>query len=168
MHGDNKLNAARIGARLRQYVVAMVVTSVAMGGCESNTPDMSNKGEGKDAAPEKRQAPENKVERKDNVGANPQKSPATGLVIMANNYSGQEWMKGVRRKNGRADTFYYLAEEGKPAPRVGDTLTFSRSGKAKVTKVDSTVVNGRTSVFVTVDKNLDPAGDGFPHEIIVE
>lgn len=88
--------------------------------------------------------------------------------VVANNYSGGNWTKGVRRKDRRSNMFYYLADKDQPILRVGDTLVFAKSGRAKVTKVDTKEEKSKVSVFVTVDKELDPEGDGFPKRIAVE
>lgn len=88
--------------------------------------------------------------------------------IVANDFSGSGFSKGVLTKDGASNRFYFLVPQGGTNPvSLGDALVFAKSGEAKVTKVDSTPQGGQTAVFVTVDKKLDPDGDGFPNKIIV-
>jgi hypothetical protein len=89
--------------------------------------------------------------------------------IVANNFSGSGFSKGVLTKDGANNQFYFLVPQGGANPvSPGDTLVFAKSGEVKATKVDSTPQGGQTAVFVTVDKKLDPEGDGFPNKIIVK
>src|SRR5687767_6472318 len=106
-------------------------------------------------------------------GSSAQNAPAKPTkaiphILFANNYTGSGWTNGVRQKDGRSNMFYYLAKSGEAMPDVGDTLVFAKSGKVKVIKVDRKEETSKTSIFVTVDKDLDPAGDGFPNKIMVE
>ena len=88
--------------------------------------------------------------------------------IVANNFSGSGFTKGVLTKDGANSQFYFLLPSGGTNPIVvGDTLVFVKSGEAKVTKIDATQQGGQAVVFVTVDRKLDPEGDGFPNKIIV-
>ena len=88
--------------------------------------------------------------------------------IVANDFSGGGFTKGVLTKDGANNLFYFLVPQGGTNPvAVGDTLVFAKSGEVKATKVDSTLQGGQTAVFVTVDKRLDAEGDGFPNKVIV-
>ena len=98
----------------------------------------------------------------------PRAQPARAEIV-ANNFSGSGFSKGVLTKDGANNQFYFLVPQGGTSPvSVGDTLVFAKTGEVKATKVDSTPQGGQTAVFVTVDKKLDPEGDGFPNKIIVK
>lgn len=90
--------------------------------------------------------------------------------LLANNFTDSVWKNGVQQKDGQTNVFYYLQRDaGSPALKAGDILDFARTGKATVQNVVPSAPNkdGVVSVFVTVDKSLDPAGDGFPNRIYI-
>ena len=109
-------------------------------------------------------------------GGKPEQKPAAAVkqdtrqFLLANNFTNAVWKNGVHQKDGQANIFYYLQREpGSPALKTGDILDFAKTGKATVQKVVPSPPNkdGVVSVFVTVDKSLDPAGDGFPNKIYI-
>ena len=96
-------------------------------------------------------------------------SSVAPVKINANNFSDNDWTGGVQTKEGHKNMFYFLSDSPAANPvSVGKKLIFAKSGAASVTKVDSLSQGGRVSIFVTVDHDLDPAGDGFPNQIIVQ
>ena len=109
-------------------------------------------------------------------GGMPEQKPVAAVkqdtrqFVLANDFTNATWAKGVHQKDGRTNVFYFLHREpGVPALKVGDTLDFARAGKATVQNVvpSSPDKDGVISVFVTVDKDLDPVGDGFPNKIFI-
>ena len=95
--------------------------------------------------------------------------PTAGAKIVANNFSDEDWKAGVMTKNGSKNMFYFLNDARTVNPvTVGTKLVFAKSGAASVTKVDVATQGGRIAVYVTVDHDLDPAGDGFPNPILVQ
>jgi FkbM family methyltransferase len=93
---------------------------------------------------------------------------APAARIVANNFSDAEWMAGVGTRAGGRNRFYFLCgEAGMSLVREGSRLVFARSGAARVTRVESVAQGASTAVFVTVDRELDPAGDGYPYAIVV-
>jgi hypothetical protein len=109
-------------------------------------------------------------------GGKPEQKPAAAVkqdtrpYLLANDFTNATWKNGVHQKDGKTNVFYYLHRDpGAPALKAGDILDFARTGKATVQNVVPAPANkdGVVSVFVTVDKGLDPAGDGFPNKIYI-
>lgn len=95
--------------------------------------------------------------------------PTLPNFVVANNYTGPEWKNGILQKDGKSDEFYFL-QKGTDISRwqVGRSLLVAKTGDVVITKVERTNPpdqNGTISVFVTVNKNLDPIGDGYPNKI---
>jgi len=108
-------------------------------------------------------------EKKNTNSTSNQKQGAQHFVV-ANNYSGQGYKNGVHQKqDGRSNMFYFLRREADSDKdfNVGDTLVFAKTGKAIVQKIalSKPNQNGLISVFVTIDKDIDPIGDGYPNKI---
>ena len=83
-----------------------------------------------------------------------------------NNFSDKEWKNGVLQKDGRTNIFYILQLEKEPLKiKIGDSLVFAKTGEATVEKVAPMSLNGKISVFITLDKDIDPVGDGYPNKI---
>jgi hypothetical protein len=90
------------------------------------------------------------------------------IALTPNNFSGPCWRNGVRT-DGASNAFYFLAPStSEICVGPGDLVEFAATGNAHVVRVDSSEQNGLVSVFVTVDKRIDPAGDGFPNKVLVE
>jgi hypothetical protein len=90
------------------------------------------------------------------------------FTIRPNNFSIVGWMSGIRTE-GEKNTFYFLSPRNEqPVVKVGDSLVFEKTGRAKITKVETIYKNSKLSVFVTVDQTLDPEGDGFPKRVLVQ
>lgn len=88
--------------------------------------------------------------------------------ITANNFSDKDWKAGVMTKDDSRNMFYFLNDVAAEQPvSVGIKLVFAKSGAARVTKVDTVLQDGGIAVFVTVDCELDPLGDGFPQPIFL-
>jgi hypothetical protein len=93
-----------------------------------------------------------------------------GLFVVPNDDSSAQYRHGVAiDANGRGGyTFYFLADAAENIPvHAGDTLLFEGSGRARVKQVDVAAQGGKYSVFVSVDRRLDPDSDGFPHAIFI-
>lgn len=89
-------------------------------------------------------------------------------ILRPNNFSGSGWRNGVRIESG-SNCFYFLApwtSDLEVAP--GDVVEFATTGRANVIGVEASPQNGLMSIFVTVDRPIDPVGDGFPNKVLVE
>ncbi len=89
-------------------------------------------------------------------------------MMLANNLSNFEWTKGIGILEKNRATFFALV----PATyeidiAAGTCLQFAYSGKCTIQKIQhlSGQSEAFTSLFVTVDKNLNPILDGFPNPI---
>ena len=92
---------------------------------------------------------------------------ADRFAIRPNNFSGAGWMNGIRTE-GEKNTFYFLSSQNEqPVVKIGDLVVFEKSGRAKITRVETIHQNSKLSVFCTVDHALDPEGDGFPNRVLV-
>jgi len=88
------------------------------------------------------------------------------LYYQPNNYSDNiTWMNGINVKTG--DGFYIVIPEKERTPfDKGDLLKFNGAGEVEiktVTRLDHKN-NKYSSIFVTIDKKLDPKNDGFPQK----
>lgn len=89
-------------------------------------------------------------------------------AIVANNYTDATWKNGINVSGGGQNGFYFLVNSVDANPiKVGDRLGFNKTGDAAVLKMDIAQQGAVFAVFVTVDKPLDPVGDGFPNAIQV-
>ena len=89
----------------------------------------------------------------------------SSTAVTPNNYSDETWKSGIA-SSGRS--FYFLVDYKDSNPvRVGSTLRFARSGNATATHVDVVPQGSVYAVFVAVDRQLDPSGDGYPHAVRV-
>lgn len=89
-------------------------------------------------------------------------------AIVANNYTDNTWKNGINISGGGQNMFYFLINSVDANPiKVGDRLGFNKTGDAAVLKMEILQQGTVFSVFVTVDKPLDPVGDGFPNAIQV-
>ena len=96
-------------------------------------------------------------------------STSTPSKIVANNFSDKDWTAGIQTKINHKNMFYFIQDTSATNSLViGEKLLFAKSGSASVQKVETLLQDGRTAVFVTVDHNLDPVGDGFPNPIMVQ
>jgi hypothetical protein len=88
--------------------------------------------------------------------------------LSANDFSRDGYRNGIFVADGKQQSFYFVTTNPKgSAVAVGDQVRFAQSGSASVTKVDTAIQGSSIAVFVTVDKKLDPSGDGFPNPILV-
>lgn len=90
-------------------------------------------------------------------------------VIVANDFSDESWHRGILRKNGKTDQFYFIVDAGESIPvAVGSKLFFAGTQLATVQEISYLAnADGRKSVFVTVDRNLWVGRDGAPNSIYV-
>lgn len=91
------------------------------------------------------------------------------ITVTPNNFSGGGWVRGIMNsQHENSDMFYFIVTDKENIPiRVGSVLKFSTAGKARVKKVDVTQQGEVFAVFVTVDRGLSPARDGYPNQIRV-
>ena len=90
-------------------------------------------------------------------------------VLVANNLNNDAWSKGVRTGAGSRNVFMFIAEDpGKLPIRPGSKLVFARAGEALVKDVAPSGQTKPTTVFVVVDRDLDPIGDGFPNPVTIK
>jgi hypothetical protein len=87
--------------------------------------------------------------------------------IKANNFTdGKKWRKGVSLKE--TGKFYFIIKQNDETPvAIGDTVVFAKSGETSIENVIRFKNKNDSSIFVTVDKKLDPDGDGYPKVIKV-
>lgn len=112
----------------------------------------------------------NDSKKSPNTKSSAQQQDARQFVV-ANNFSDAEWKNGVQQKEGRTNVFYFLQKNGEPLNlKVGDTLSFAKTGNAAVQKIAPSAPNqnGIISVFVTIDRDIDPIGDGFPNKVFLQ
>ena len=77
------------------------------------------------------------------------------------------WLNGINRQR-RSQFLLSIAKED-PTPFLpGYRLRFAKSGTAAIVQVYRLENPGNSGIFITVDKDLDPLGDGHPHAILVE
>jgi hypothetical protein len=89
-------------------------------------------------------------------------------VLVPNNFSGSGWLNGVRTE-GESNTFYFLAPSTSELNiSIGAVVEFAATGRARVVRINPSQQNGVLSVFVTVDRSIDPIGDGFPNRVFVQ
>ena len=86
-------------------------------------------------------------------------------IIVANYSDGSQWKNGIHLQ--KAGTLFFTISETEATPlQAGDRLVFHQAGTATVKAVSRfTGPKGRTNIIVTVDKPLDPVGDGAPHNV---
>ena len=91
-------------------------------------------------------------------------------TVTPNNYSSSDWRNGIASSGGNAGRmFYFIVPNLESNPvRVGSTLRFAASGDATATRVDVSPQGSVHAVFVSVDRPLDPLGDGYPHPVLVK
>jgi hypothetical protein len=95
--------------------------------------------------------------------------PLARATICAKNFTDATWKNGIRNRSGDQNVFYFNVDSARYNPiNVGDLLHFKTTGNAIVTKISVVPKDSRFAVFVTVDRPLDPVGDGFPNVIFVQ
>ena len=78
-----------------------------------------------------------------------------------------KWLNGINRQ--RPSQFIISIGKEVPTPFIpGYRLRFAKSGPALITQVHRLDAPDNSSIFITVDRDLDPAGDGHPHPILIE
>ncbi len=78
-----------------------------------------------------------------------------------------KWLNGINRKE--KNQFLISIGKNDPTPiLVGYNLKFTRTGEARVLLVYRFEDPNKSSIFVTVNKTLDPNGDGFPNPIYLK
>ncbi len=89
-------------------------------------------------------------------------------VFQAANYSdNQKWINGVNRIE--KNHFFISTGKNDPTPIYVDyTLQFARAGEALVKKVYRYENKDSSSIFIRVDKELDPVGDGYPNSVVIK
>jgi hypothetical protein len=91
-----------------------------------------------------------------------------GFAIKPSPYSQEnKWRSGISLE--KPGLFIFGTAKKEPTPiKIGDHLKFARTGEAVVIKLYRFEKQEKHStIFVTVDKALDPAGDGAPNLIEV-
>jgi hypothetical protein len=78
-----------------------------------------------------------------------------------------KWRNGINLK--QAGVFFFALKKDEPIQiKIGDRLVFAKTGEAIVKNIVRFKSGNRdTSIIVTVDKPLDPEGDGSPNPIEV-
>lgn len=90
------------------------------------------------------------------------------ISIQASAFSrGNDWLNGVSLK--QAGMFFFVLEAQDAIPiMAGDRLIFAKTGEAVIKKVYRMAGQGKYSnIIVTVDRPIDPVGDGNPNSITV-
>jgi len=90
------------------------------------------------------------------------KSPKLNGVRPYNYSDKSTWKNGINIKLG--NQFFINIEKTEPSPiKVGNILTFPSIGDAVVKSVTRLEYKNYSSIFVNIDKKMDPVADGFPH-----
>jgi len=91
-----------------------------------------------------------------------------GFELKTVNYSkANKWSRGINLENPSMFFFKWVKDEPTPL-QVGDRLKFARTGEARVVKLARLKAQDNSvSIFVIVDKPLNPSGDGNPNPIEV-
>ena len=77
-----------------------------------------------------------------------------------------KWFNGIGRQE--KNRFFFPINKEDPTPLMpGYKMEFAKSGEAVVVDVYRHDQTDNSNIFVTVDKNLDPEGDGYPNPIFV-
>ncbi len=93
-------------------------------------------------------------------------TPSPGSFHAAKYTDSDKWINGVSRR--MKSQFFISINKSAPTPFVpGHKLEFAKSGKAVIRQVYRMDNPDNSSVFITVDKDLDPVGDGHPNPIHV-
>jgi hypothetical protein len=93
---------------------------------------------------------------------------ASTTSIVANNLNNEAWSRGIRTTPGARNVFMFIADDPQRLPlRPGSTIVFARTGEALVKEIAPAAQTRPSTVFVVVDRDLDPA-DGFPNPIKVK
>lgn len=91
-----------------------------------------------------------------------------GFEIKAANYSkDNKWSRGINLEN--PNMFFFNVVKDEPTPlQVGDRLKFAETGETRVVKLSRMKTQDNSvSIFVILDKSLNPSGDGNPNPIEV-
>ncbi len=114
------------------------------------------------------QKKENKEQKITPAAKKIKKAPAKieiSRVFTTAKYSdGKDWQNGINIKNP-GQFFINIAKKGLKPIKIGDKLQFASAGEAVVKKIGRQDNLDYATIFVTVDKNLDPAKDGNPNPI---
>ena len=88
--------------------------------------------------------------------------------FVATKYSdGVLWENGINKK-AKNQFIISIAEKALNPIKTGYKLKFAAAGETVVTKVGRQDNKGYSSIFITVDKNLDPVKDGNPNPIYIK
>jgi len=89
--------------------------------------------------------------------------------IVPNDFSDAYWINGISCGGNEKNIVFFFVNDDQDAPiKEGNKLRFAKSGLCTILKLETLSEERRRSYFVTVDKELDPIGDGFPNYVIVE
>ena len=90
-------------------------------------------------------------------------------TLIAENLTDLEYKNGIFTKNGLNNLVFCTQPLTDPLTLVtGKGLAFSKTGIASIISVAVAETKDTRRLFITVDKNLDPEGDGFPNPIKLE
>jgi hypothetical protein len=77
-----------------------------------------------------------------------------------------KWFNGINRQE--KNQFFFTIDKNDPTPFMpGFKLEFAKSGEAVIVNVYRLDNPDNANIFITLDKNLDPVGDGYPNHIYV-
>ncbi|MCX6579491.1 MAG: hypothetical protein NT166_04845 [Candidatus Aminicenantes bacterium] len=135
---------------LRNILISLVMASVVFVGCS-------------------------KAEKKPDAGKSTKKTAAPSETIAsaprafrAAAYSDDaQWLKGVNRID-KKQFFMVIGKNDPPPVNRGYKLKFTASGEATIQKVNRVEKPDKSFIFITVEKDLDPTGDGNPNPIYIK
>jgi hypothetical protein len=93
------------------------------------------------------------------------KEYSSPLEFHASTYTDDaKWFNGIDRHE--KNRFFFTINRDDPTPLMpGYKIEFAKSGETVVVDVYRIDKPDSTGIFVTVDKDLDPVGDGYPNPI---
>jgi hypothetical protein len=89
-------------------------------------------------------------------------------------YTDADWENGIVRPDGKKGSLpgpgilLVSWDKKKPVPvKTGDILVFAKSGAATIVNISQVPYPTSINLFISVNKPLDPAGDGNPNKVAI-
>jgi hypothetical protein len=137
---------------LRNILIGLIAASVLFTGCSKTQKE-----------PTAGKSPKKNVEAKGKV----ESVPRARAFRAAAYTDSSKWTKGINRIEKKH--FFIIIGKTDPLPvNRGYKLKFNASGEATIQKVNRVEKPDKSFVFIVVDKDLDPTGDGNPNPIYVK
>ncbi|MBP7461773.1 MAG: FkbM family methyltransferase [Candidatus Delongbacteria bacterium] len=93
--------------------------------------------------------------------------PSVSKTLRLSTYSDNEnWKNGFSQTDPRV--FFVVIDKNDPVPiKTGQTLRFRQNGNVKITKLYRMENPTYSTLFITVDRPLDPEAESIPNDIII-